>query len=119
MLVPSSPYELSGTGVPWKPVPGSAPGTSFSHALPSERGTLPYRMAKWKGEPGVYDRPTGMPWSEVFVVYTGRGRLRFGDSVVELRPGVVAELRKGVPYVFEIDEALEKFAVITLEQAVG
>jgi hypothetical protein len=34
---------------------------------------------------------------------------------VELAPGVAVDLRKGAPYVLEIDTPLEKFAVITLE----
>lgn len=54
-----------------------------------------------------------MPWSETFVVYRGRGEVRFADRVIELHPGVVVELRQGEPYVLVIDEALEKFAVIT------
>ena len=87
---------------------------TFSAPVETTRGASPYRLAKWKGEPGSYDRPAGMPWDETFVVYKGRGRLRFADVVVELEPGVVAELKKGVPYVFEIDEMLEKFAIVTL-----
>ncbi|MGE4240553.1 cupin domain-containing protein [Ramlibacter sp.] len=110
----TSKFEMSGATVTWNPIPQGTAGT-FSAPVPTERGKQPYRLAKWKGEPGKYDRPAGMPWSETFVVYKGRGRVRDGDEVVEFSPGVVIELRKGVPYVLEIDETLEKFAVITTE----
>jgi mannose-6-phosphate isomerase-like protein (cupin superfamily) len=56
-----------------------------------------------------------MRWSETFVVYKGRGRLRTQGEAVELAPGVVIDVRKGVPYVLEIFETLEKVAVVTLE----
>jgi len=106
-------YELSGPSAAWAPTAGGGSGT-FSDTIQTDRGQAPYRLAKWRGEPGIYDRPGGMPWSEVFVVYTGKGRVRFNDETVELSPGVTVDLQKGVPYVFEIDEAIEKVAVITL-----
>jgi uncharacterized cupin superfamily protein len=108
------PFEVSAATVTWQPI-APTPGTA-SAPVPTDRGQQPYRLAKWKGEPGVYARDSGMPWSETFVVYAGRGRLRGGQETVELVPGVVVELRKGVPYVLEITETLEKFAVVTLEQ---
>lgn len=106
-------FELSGAEVAWQPIP-QGPGTASS-PVPSARGQQPHRLAKWKGEPGTYERPKGMPWSETFVVYAGRGKLRAPGEEVDLVPGVVIELRKGEPYTLEITEALEKFAVVTLE----
>jgi uncharacterized cupin superfamily protein len=106
-------FEASGTAVPWDPIP-QAPGTSRA-TVPTDRGRKPYRIAKWKAEPGTYPRPEGMSWSETFVVYAGRGRLRSANETVELVPGVVIDVRKGVPYVLEIEETLEKVAVVTLE----
>ena len=106
-------FEASGTAVAWEPIP-NAPATVRA-TVPTDRGREPYRLAKWKAEPGTYERPTGMTWSETFVVYKGRGRLRSEGETVELAPGVVIDVRKGVPYVLEIFETLEKVAVITLE----
>ena len=54
-----------------------------------------------------------MPWSETFVVYTGTGSIQFADETVELAPGTIVNLRKGVPYVMQIVTTLEKMAVIT------
>ncbi|RYY60876.1 MAG: hypothetical protein EOO24_59470 [Comamonadaceae bacterium] len=105
-------FEVSGLDAAWQPVPQGKAG-SESAAVPTERGELPHRLAKWKGAPGLYERPNGMPWSETFVVYAGRGQLRCATEVVDLVPGVVVELRKGAPYVMDIHETLEKFAVIT------
>ncbi len=106
-------FQASGTTVPWEPIP-QGPGTA-SATVPTDRGREPYRLAKWKAEPGTYARPNGMPWSETFVVYAGRGRLRSENETVDLVPGVVIDVRKGVPYVLEIEETLEKVAVVTLE----
>lgn len=106
-------FGISGTDPAWNPIPQS-PGTA-STPVPTDRGQQPYRLAKWKAEPGIYERPQGMGWNETFVVYAGRGRLRTPEETVELLPGVAVDLRKGAPYVLEIDEPLEKFAVITLE----
>lgn len=105
-------FEASGEAVAWDPIP-NAPGTSRA-GVPTDRGREPYRLAKWKAEPGTYERPTGMSWSETFVVYKGRGRLRTGHETVDLAPGVVIDVRKGEPYVLEIFETLEKVAVVTL-----
>jgi uncharacterized cupin superfamily protein len=106
-------FEASAASVPWEPI-AQAPGTSRA-TVPTDRGREPYRLAKWKAEPGTYERPTGMTWSETFVVYKGRGRLRTQGETVDLSPGVVIDVRKGVPYVLEIFETLEKVAVVTLE----
>ena len=106
-------FALSGTDPAWTPI-AQAPGTA-STPVPTDRAQQPFRLAKWKAEPGIYDRPNGMNWSETFVVYSGRGRLRTTGETVELAPGVAIDLRKGAPYVLEIDTPLEKFAVITLE----
>jgi uncharacterized cupin superfamily protein len=106
-------FEASGNAVIWEPIPQAA-GTSRA-TVPTDRGREPYRVAKWKAEPGTYERPTGMSWSETFVVYKGRGRLRAQGETVELAPGVVIDVRKGVPYVLEIFETLEKVAIVTLE----
>ncbi|MCC6608129.1 MAG: hypothetical protein IT515_00450 [Burkholderiales bacterium] len=105
-------FLLSGSAVDWRPI-AQGPGTS-SAPITAERGAQPYRLAKWRAEPGTYERPQGMPWSEVFVVYAGSGRLRYAEGVVDLVPGVVIDVRKGVPYVLEIDRALEKLGIITL-----
>ncbi len=104
-------YDLSGSEGAWKQPPAGGAGT-FAQPIPTERGEQPYRLAKWRGEPGTYDRQNGMPWDEIFVVYKGRGRVRMHGSVSEIGPGSVIELRKGVPYILEIDETLEKMAVI-------
>jgi uncharacterized cupin superfamily protein len=106
-------FEASGNAVAWESIP-QAPGTARA-TVPTDRGREPYRLAKWKAEPGTYERPEGMRWSETFVVYKGRGRLRTQGEAVELAPGVVIDVRKGVPYVLEIFETLEKVAVVTLE----
>lgn len=103
---------MDGDDTVWQPIPGGSEGT-WSSAVPTERGNQPYRLAKWKGAPGVYDRPSGMPWTETFVVYRGRGSARFASGSIELRPGAVVTLHQGEPYVLTIDETLEKFAVIT------
>lgn len=109
----TKPFLVSGAAVDWNPI-AAGPGTA-SAPVATDRGQKPYRLAKWKGAPGTYERPNGMPWSETFVVYAGRGLLRAGDERVDLAPGVVVELRKGEPYVLEITETLEKFAVVTTE----
>lgn len=106
-------FEASGSSIAWEPIAKEA-GTARA-TVPTDRGREPFRLAKWKAEPGTYERPTGSPWSETFVVYKGRGRLRSEGETVELAPGVVIDVRKGVPYVLEIFETLEKVAVITLE----
>lgn len=95
----------------WNPIP-HGDGT-WSSPVACSRTDQPYRLAKWKAVPGVYERPSGMPWSETFAVYKGRGSVRFGNETIELKPGVVVNLAQGEPYVLTIDEALEKFAVIT------
>lgn len=97
----------------WQPVPGSSEAT-WSSPVSTDRGNRAYRLAKWKGAPGVYERPAGMPWSETFVVYRGRGRINFADRSLDLYPGAVVNLNQGERYVLLIDETLEKFAVITL-----
>ena len=107
-------FEASGSSVAWEAIP-PAPGTARS-TVPTDRGREPYRLAKWKADPGTYERPEGSPWSETFVVYKGRGRLRAEGETVELAPGVVIDVRQGVPYVLEILETLEKVAVVTLEK---
>ncbi|MCC7060093.1 MAG: hypothetical protein IT508_07645 [Burkholderiaceae bacterium] len=104
--------HVDGDGTAWQPVPGGARGT-WSSTVPTDRADQPYRLAKWKGDPGIYDRPTGMPWSETFVVYRGRGTVRFSRGSIDLHPGVVVNLDRGEPYVLTIGETLEKFAVIT------
>lgn len=110
--------RVDGDDTVWQPVPGGAEGT-WSSALATDRGNQPYRLAKWKGAPGVYERPTGMPWSETFVVYRGRGTVRFTHRSIDLCPGVVVNLNQREPYVLVIDETLEKFAVITTEPSRG
>ena len=95
----------------WQPTPDGNPGT-FWKPVSLDTIQAPYRAALWRGVAGKYDRPRGMPWSEVFTVSAGKGRVRFESEVVEMAPGVTIELRKGVPYIFEIDEQLEKFAII-------
>jgi uncharacterized cupin superfamily protein len=104
-----SSFDLSGSDQQWKTMAAA----TFSQPVPTTRGATPHRIAKWKGEPGTYDRPNGMPWSEVFVVYSGSGRIRFADGEVVLCAGTVIDLQKGVPYVLEIEQTLEKFAVIS------
>jgi uncharacterized cupin superfamily protein len=108
-------FEASASAIAWEPIT-QAPGTSRA-TVPSERGREPYRLAKWKAEPGTYARPTGMTWSETFVVYKGRGRLKSDKETVELAPGTVIDIVQGVPYTLEVFETLEKVAVITLEAA--
>lgn len=107
--------RVDGDDTMWQPIPGGAQGT-WSSAVPTDRGDRPHRLAKWKGAPGVYERPTGMPWTETFVVYRGRGSARFAHRTVALYPGAVVTLKQGEPYVLTIDDTLEKFAVITTAQ---
>lgn len=104
--------HIDGDRTVWQPIPGGAGGT-WSSAVPTDRGDQPYRLAKWRGAPGVYDRPAGMPWSETFVVYRGQGTVRFSHGSIDLYPGAVVTLNQGEPYVLTIGETLEKFAVIT------
>jgi quercetin dioxygenase-like cupin family protein len=106
-------FEASGAATPWEPIPTEAGTSKFPIA--TDRGTKPYRLSKWRGEPGTYERPKGMPWSETYVVFKGRGRLRTESEDFELAPGVVVDIRKGVPYTMVIEEAIEKFAIVTLE----
>jgi uncharacterized cupin superfamily protein len=104
-------FDLSGSESAWKqPAVGTA--GNFAQPVPTDRGAQPYRLAKWKGQPGSYDRPSGMPWDEIFVVYKGLGRVTMNDKTVEISAGTIIELRKGVPYVLEIYETIEKMAVI-------
>lgn len=115
----STGFDLGGSAPNWKPTAAGSAGT-YAQALATPRGETPYRLAKWKGEPGSYERPAGMPWSEVFVAYRGRGRIRFETGqTVQIVPGAVIDLPKGVPYVLDIEETLEKMAVITLEPKEG
>lgn len=105
------PFDLTGSDEAWRNiVPGSS--TSQAQSISTDRGTQPYRLAKWRGEPGVYDRPNGMPWSEIFVIYKGSGKITIDDKLVSLHPGSVIELVKGKAYVMEITETIEKMAVI-------
>jgi uncharacterized cupin superfamily protein len=107
----SASFDLSGSENAWKqPIVGSA--GNFVQPVPTERGKEPYRLVKWKGEPGSYERPSGMPWNEIFVVYKGVGRIRMSEQTVNISAGSIIELRKGIPYVLEIDETLEKMSVI-------
>jgi uncharacterized cupin superfamily protein len=106
-------FEASASTIDWELI-AQAPGTSRA-TVPTNRGREPYRLAKWKAEPGTYARPTGMTWSETFVVYKGRGRLKSEKETVELSPGTVIDLVQGMPYTLEIFETLEKMAVITLD----
>ncbi|TFY96971.1 hypothetical protein [Ramlibacter rhizophilus] len=105
-------FQASSQAVEWRPIPQGL-GTA-SAPIPTERGQQAFRLAKWRAEPGTYARPEGMGWSETFVVYAGRGVLRAEGQTVALLPGVVIDVKKGVPYELEILEALEKFAVVTL-----
>lgn len=107
-----SEQHIDGDDDAWQPIPGGSKGT-MSLAVATDRGHTPFRLAKWKGAQGVYERPTGMPWSETFVVYRGRGKVRFSHGTIDLHPGVVVNLNQGEPYVLTIDEPLEKFAVIS------
>ena len=107
-------FEASPATIDWEPIAERA-GTERA-TVPTDRGREPYRLSKWKAEPGTYPRPTGMVWSETFIVYKGRGVLRAEGQTVELSPGVVIDVRKGVPYTLEITETLEKVAIVTLEQ---
>ena len=106
-------FEASASTIAWEPIT-QAPGTSRA-TVPTDRGREPYRLAKWKAEPGSYPRPTGMPWSETYVVYKGRGRLTSERESVDLSPGTVIDIVQGVPYTLEIFETLEKVAVVTLD----
>ena len=108
-------FEASAGAIAWEPI-AQAPGTSRA-TVPTERGREPYRLAKWKAEPGTYPRPGGMTWSETFVVYKGRGRLKSEKETVELSPGTVIDIVQGVPYTLEVFETLEKVAVVTLAAA--
>jgi len=94
----------------WKPAGQAA--NAFSSPVADGREHLPRRIATWRGLPGRYDRPQGMPWSETFVVYDGTGVLRHDDETIDLKPGTIVNLRQGQAYVMEIFTTLEKMAVI-------
>jgi uncharacterized cupin superfamily protein len=95
------------------PAPAGQPVRTFSYRIATGHEQQPHRVATWRGLPGRYDRVTGMPWSETFVVYAGRGSISFEGKTIELVPGVVVQLPRGAPYVMEITATLEKMAVIT------
>jgi len=108
--------SLTPAATDWNPIPGAADpqqGRTSAHRFSGGREDRPYRLATWRGEPGVYRRDTGMPWSETFVVYKGRGRITAGSEVIELVAGAIVDLPVGKPYVMEIFDTIEKMAVIT------
>lgn len=105
-------FVLGNTNDTWIPIDQS-PGTA-SVQLQAQRGSQPFRLTKWRGAPGIYERPYGSDRSETFVVYAGSGFLLTAEETVRLAPGVVIDVKKGVPYVLEIIERLEKFAVISI-----
>jgi len=108
-------FNLSPPEDSWKAATagGDAPGQVFSSRVTTGREQQPHRIGAWRGMPGRYERPNGMPWSETFVVYKGTGTITFQDETFALAPGSIVNLRKGVPYVLEIASVLEKMAVIT------
>jgi len=108
-------HNLTPADIDWRPIPGTAdqPPHTFSHRLASGREDRPYRTAVWRGEPGIYRRDAGMPWSEVFVIYKGTGRITFAAETVELSPGAIVDLPVGEPYLMEVFSTVEKMAVIT------
>jgi uncharacterized cupin superfamily protein len=110
-MMTSASFDLSGSESAWKQTSVGSAG-NFVQPIPTDRGKEPYRLVKWRGEPGSYERAAGMPWNEIFVVYKGVGRLRMGGQTVTLSAGSIIELRKGIPYVLEIDETLEKMSVV-------
>jgi mannose-6-phosphate isomerase-like protein (cupin superfamily) len=95
------------------PAPAGQPVRSFSARIPTRHEQVPHRIATWRGLPGHYERPTGMPWSETFVVYSGSGVIQVDGRTITLAPGAIVTLPKGAPYVMEITTTLEKMAVIT------
>jgi uncharacterized cupin superfamily protein len=95
------------------PAPAGQPLRTFSCRIATGHEQEPHRVSTWRGLPGRYDRATGMPWSETFVVYRGSGSISFEGTTIELVPGVVVSLPQGAPYVMEITDTLEKMAVIT------
>jgi uncharacterized cupin superfamily protein len=95
------------------PAPAGQPVRSFSCRIATGHESEPHRVATWRGLPGRYERPTGMPWSETFVVYRGMGSITFGGRTIAMSPGVVVSLPRGAPYVMDITATLEKMAVIT------
>lgn len=97
----------------WQPISVvDEPVRAFAHRLQNGRENGPHRIALWRGLPGTYRRAAGMPWSETFVVYKGRGTITIGTETVDLAPGVVIDLAAGAPYVMTIEATLEKMAVI-------
>jgi len=107
----SEKWNLTPSEDSWKPAGTDA--RAFSAGFSSGREQQPYRLARWRGLPGRYERPKGMPWSETFVVYAGAGSIQCSEGLIELKPGTIINLRVGEPYVLEITQTLEKMAVIT------
>jgi uncharacterized cupin superfamily protein len=107
--------DLSPSPEQWNAIaaPAGQPVRSFSSRIASDFEQQPHRISTWRGLPGRYERVTGMPWTETFVVYGGSGTIRFGGTTIDLGPGVIVRLPKGAPYVMEITATLEKMAVIT------
>ncbi|TWT01175.1 cupin domain-containing protein [Reyranella sp. CPCC 100927] len=107
--------NLTPAAADWNAIPGigEQQPRAFAYRLKGDRGDRPHRIAAWRGEPGTYRRDGGMPWSETFVVYKGKGRITVGDDVIDLFPGAIVDLPVGKPYVMEIVETVEKMAVIT------
>jgi uncharacterized cupin superfamily protein len=95
------------------PAPSGQPVRTFSCRIPTGQEAQPHRVATWRGLPGRYERATGMPWTETFVVYQGTGTISFGGRTIAMSPGVIVQLPRGAPYVMEITATLEKMAVIT------
>ena len=106
--------DLSPSPEQWTaiPAPAGQPVRSFSARIATGHEQQPHRIATWRGLPGRYERPSGMPWSETFVVYSGSGVIRFGGESITLKPGAVVILPRGVAYVMDITTTLEKMAVI-------
>lgn len=104
-------WNLTPSADAWKTAGQDA--RAFSSKVSSGREQQPYRLSTWRGAPGRYERPKGMPWSETFVVYTGEGSIQCSEGLIELKPGTIVNLRVGEPYVMEITKTLEKMAVVT------
>lgn len=107
--------DLSPSPEQWNAIaaPAGQPVRTFSSRIASDYEQQPHRISTWRGLPGRYERPTGMPWTETFVVYTGSGSISFKGTTITLAPGVIVRLPKGAPYVMEITATMEKMAVIT------
>jgi mannose-6-phosphate isomerase-like protein (cupin superfamily) len=105
-----TPSDTTWKALPRRSIDGKA-GT-YASFLTSVKDGQDFKLATWRGEPGVFDSPKGAPFAETYCIYRGEGSLEIGDEKITLRPGVIVNLPKGVPFKLSLHTQVEKFAVI-------